>query len=175
MCIRDSPDTAVDNHGAVCTADAADTAAEQNHDILPAGNVDTGSISCCGVMTDRLYVQTQLSLFEEQASQNGDDNAQIDKGAVREDELTHDRDIAQTGNVDVVHLRGDTLRQLERAVLRGTEHVDTDEVCQTNTEDGEGQTGYVLIGQEGDGQDSVNAVSYTHLKRNKRLQQQTIV
>lgn len=108
------------------------------------------------IFPDRPHVEAGLGPVQIVSGSEGSDDAEIDKRIVGEEQLARGRQIAQAGDRDAAHMGGNRLRQLEGFGFGPADHQHPDEVGKPLPEDGQGQAGHVLIGQEGDGQHRVD-------------------
>ena len=146
------PDALVVVQYIVQAADAADACADAGGQVLVQRNVDARSVRGGGVLTDGAQIQARTGAGQEPVQHHSQQDRRIDEKTVGEHDLP---DVAQTrqhGNFGAERLVGDGSGGVAGAV----QDKHAEEVCHTHAEGRQRQTGDVLVGAQGDGQERID-------------------
>ena len=135
-------------------AHSRDAAADDGAQIAIAADVDAGGIGSSRGLAHRAQLQAGAALVEEQVHDDGQHHPQIEEDTVAEEDLAHVGDILhglREGGTDEYGLQ---------VIAHGHEAALTDPhdlaniLAHAGAKDGQRQTGDVLVGPEGDGQEA---------------------
>ena len=141
-------------HGVVQAAETGDTGAHAGGQVLVAGDVDARRIRRGGILADRPQIQTHPGPVEEQLEHHGQHDGQIHHEAIVQQQPAHYAEVRDGVDGGPVHGAGGGHGDLAHAAGHGVQGA-AEEVGHAAAEDGQRQAGDVLVGPEGDGQETV--------------------
>ena len=148
------PHTARDGHDVDHAADGAHTAADDGGEVLIARDVDAGGVRGRGALAHAAQVQAAAGLVEVPVQRDGAGNGEVEEEAVAEEDAADHRNVLQAlGEGGVLEVALEHIAHGDVAVLAHA-HILADELADARAEDGQRQTGDVLIRAQRDGQEA---------------------
>ena len=150
------PHTAGDGHDVDHTADGGDAAAQHGGHILVADDVDTGGVGRGGGLTHGAQIQTHAGLFQHHRHDHGHHTAHLGEDVVPEQPRPDHRQLPQCGGEGRIGEGGLQAIAHRDISAGGGTHILADELACAGAEDGQRQTGHVLVCAQGDGDKAVD-------------------
>ena len=131
-------------HGVVQAAQAGNARAQTGGHILVAGDVDTGGVGGGRVFAHGPQVQARAGAVEEPGHTDGQDQGYIDQKAMAENHLAEGTQVIGKGQAGPVDGGGGGHGNLAHTTGQGVQCA-AEEIGDTAAEDGQRQTGDVLV------------------------------
>ncbi len=119
------------------------------------GDVDAGGVGGGGTFAHSPQVQAGTSAVEHEGHDQCQNNGQIGQEAIVQEELGEGAELLGVGRGPVEKGAGSGQGHGGHVAVGQLDEGAAEEVAEANTEGGQGQTGDILVGPEGDGEEAV--------------------